>query len=229
MVGGWISKPAPQSTKLNVPLKSPRLVASEGDVTAGALRANDAYDLKLYEMPGGSYEMVVFMKLQFFFESGDGGAWTPDEKQQYMRNWQMLISTAWGGRQLKRLKSGKSVSVRLEFSVQEAGWMLDHWEITVTKIKPGEFQHSWVNCRNGNGGLNSNSLTPFRKAPPNVMQRPAVHEFGHTMGLDDEYKPGTTYAGDKRAAMNAGEGLRGRYDGTLLDWLGRKLRALGIE
>jgi hypothetical protein len=40
--------------------------------TAGALKANDAYDLKLWEMPDGSYEWVLFMKLQFFFENRDG-------------------------------------------------------------------------------------------------------------------------------------------------------------
>lgn len=63
-------KPAP----IRAPSTRPVLIASEGDITAGALQANDAYDLSLYRMPNGSYELVVFMKLQFFFESGSGGA-----------------------------------------------------------------------------------------------------------------------------------------------------------
>ncbi len=52
------------------PLLKPKLIAHEGDVTAGALSVNDAYDLTLYELPNGDYELVLFMKLQFFFVSG---------------------------------------------------------------------------------------------------------------------------------------------------------------
>ena len=45
-----------------------KLVHSENDIKAGILKVEDAYDLKLYLLPSGHYELVVFMKLQFFFE-----------------------------------------------------------------------------------------------------------------------------------------------------------------
>jgi hypothetical protein len=133
----------------------------EGDVTAGALSANDAYDLKLWEMPDGSYDLVLFMKLQFFFEDGDAatGNWTDAEKRKFMSDWGVAVRMAWSGRGIKRLRSGKTVSVRLDFRIQEGGWMMDHWEITVTKIAPGTFRRSFVNVKTGNVELDSEDLT----------------------------------------------------------------------
>lgn len=34
---------------MTAPLTRPKLIAHEGDVTAGALKVNDSYDLKLYQ------------------------------------------------------------------------------------------------------------------------------------------------------------------------------------
>jgi hypothetical protein len=218
---------APLPVPAPVPTRA-RVVASEGDITAGALRANDAYDLTLYQMPDGSYELVLFMKLQFFFESGSGGDWTPAEKARFISDYQIAVNNAWSGRRIKRLKSGKHVSVRLDFAVQEGGWMLDHWEITVTKITPGTFRQSYVNVGLGNVVLDSEDLTAVPKAPGS-MQRGVVHEFGHMLGLDDEYTAGSPHVGDTRAIMNSGEQLRPRYDETLLGWLDRKLKKLGVE
>jgi hypothetical protein len=184
---GWAPLPRP-----NIPLTRPRLVSEEGDVTAGALKTNDAYDLKLWEMPDGSYELVLFMKLQFFFEDGEGGAagkWTDADKKKFMQDWTLAVKVAWSGRGIKVLKSGKRVSVRLDFAVQQGGWMMDHWEITVTKIAPGTFRRSYVNVKTGNVELDSEDLTGVPKGG-GQMQRGAVHEFGHMLGLDDEYPPG---------------------------------------
>jgi hypothetical protein len=47
--------------------------------------------------------------------------------------------------------------------------------------------------------------------------------------LDDEYTAGSPHAGDTRGMMNSGELLRQRYDETLLGWLERKLKKLGVE
>ncbi|GMR15772.1 MAG: hypothetical protein BMS9Abin31_0062 [Gammaproteobacteria bacterium] len=42
------------------------LISQESDVTAGALKVNDAYDLKFRRRSSGDYEVIVFMKVQFF-------------------------------------------------------------------------------------------------------------------------------------------------------------------
>jgi len=61
------------------------------------------------------------------------------------------------------------------------------------------------------------------------MQRGAVHEFGHMLGLDDEYPAASPYTADKPAVMNSGEQVRPRYDDTLLPWTERKLNAPGVK
>lgn len=44
-----------------------KLVHSETDITAGILKVKDAYDLRLYKLPSGNYELIVFMRLHFLF------------------------------------------------------------------------------------------------------------------------------------------------------------------
>lgn len=223
--GGRVATPVSK-----VPLTRPRLVAEEGDVTAGALSANDAYDLKLWEMPDGSYELALFMKLQFFFEDGDdeAGKWTESGKRLFMHDWVVAVKSAWSGRSIKRLRSGKTVSLRLELRIQEGGWMLDHWEITVTKVAPGSFRTSKVNVATGNVVLDSGDLTSVPKGA-GQMQRGAVHEFGHMLGLDDDYPADSPYTMDKPSIMNSGEQVKSHHISTLESWVDRKLKKLGIE
>jgi len=203
-------------------------VASEGDVTAGALSANDAYDLELWKLPNGDFELVIFMKIQFFFEAGPGGEWAVAEKQKFMSEWKTAITTAWSSRNVKALKSGRRVHLRLNFAIQEGGWMLDHWEITVTKIKPGTFQTSYVNAFTGNVVLDSEDLTPVSKGG-GQMQRGAVHEFGHMLGLEDEYLKGSGQLTDKPSVMHSGSGIRDRHVYGPMQWLNAKLKKLGLE
>lgn len=220
--------PFGQPNPPTAPATRPVLVAHEGDVTAGALSVNNAYDLKLWRMPDGSYDLVIFMKLQFFFESGDGGDWSDAERKKFLLDWEVAVKMAWSGRRIKPLQSGKFVSVRLEFKIQEGGWMWDHWEITVTKIAAGSFRTSYVNTRDGNVELDSEDLVPVPKGG-GQMQRGAVHEFGHMLGLDDEYPSSSPYTTDSAAVMNSGEQMRPRYNDTLFSWTERKLNALGIR
>ena len=71
--------PAPSPTQ-------PVVVAREPAVAAGSLRVRNAYDLALYRMPDASYEVVIFMKLQFFFQDGPGGKWTAEERKAFLRD-----------------------------------------------------------------------------------------------------------------------------------------------
>jgi hypothetical protein len=206
----------------------PVLIASEGDITGGALKANDAYDLSLYRMPNGSFEVVLFMKLQFFFESGAGGDWTEAEEKKFVRDWRVAVQSAWSGRNIHVTASGKSVSIRLDFETQVGGWMFDHWEITVTKIKAGTFSTSYVNVGSGNVTLDSEDLNAVNKGGPQT-QRGAVHEFGHMLGLDDEYPAASTHTGDKASVMNSSETVRQRHDSTIRTWVIQKLAAYGIK
>ncbi len=138
-------------------------------------------------MPSGKFELVLFMKLQFFFEAGSGGKWTDQEPKKFMKDWEIVVKNYWSGRKIHQTKKGKDVSLRLDFRIQEGGWMFDHWEITVVKIASGTFRTSYVNPKMGNVMLDSEDLSLTPKGH-GQSQRGAVHEFGHMIGLLDDYK-----------------------------------------
>jgi hypothetical protein len=166
------------------------------------------------------------MKLQFFFEAGPGGHWSDAEQQAYLGGWRDAVVRAWSGRNIHRTGCGRNVAMRLDFQMQCGGWMLDHWEITVTKIPAGEFRFSCVNVRTGNVRLDSEDLTPVNKGDPE-HQRGVVHEFGHMLGLEDEYQC-SSHEADKASVMNFGESIRERHHDTVRDWVIRKLRDNGF-
>ncbi len=145
-----------------------------------------------------------------------------------MKDWEIAVKNAWSGRHLHRTTSGKNVSLRTDFVIQQGGWMFDHWELTVTKIKAGDFRTSFVNTRRGNVTLDSGDLTLTPKGHGS-SQRGVVHEFGHMVGLPDEYKVGHAHAADYPSVMNRGENLRARHNNSMLDWLKRKLKEHGIK
>lgn len=47
----------------------PTLIHEEKNITAGALKVSSAYDLRLVHLASSDYKVVVFMKIQFFFEN----------------------------------------------------------------------------------------------------------------------------------------------------------------
>lgn len=82
------------------------LIHSEKDITAGVLRVDDAFDIRLYKLPSGNYELEVFMKLQFFFEGNAVHKWKDSEKPLFVKNWKRDINKAWGNKRIKTLSSG---------------------------------------------------------------------------------------------------------------------------
>jgi hypothetical protein len=171
------------------------------------------------------------MKLQFFFEDSSGASWTAAERTKFMNDWAVAVKTSWGGRILKTLPvSKKNVFLRFDFSMQEGGWMFDHWEITVTKITPGSFRTSYVQPFTGNVVLDSEDLTAVTKAPSSgCTQRGAVHEFGHMLGIDDEYLKTSAHAGDTRSIMHSCETISMRHNAGFVKWLDEQIAGLGID
>jgi len=208
---------------------TPAVVAQERDVTAGPLRVNDAYNLKLSRTSSGDYELLCFMKIQFFFKDGPDASWTGPEKKNFMKDWELTIKGAWGGQTIRVLPvSKKNILLRFGFSIQEGGWMFDHWEITVTKIKAGTFRTSYVTPSMGNVALDSEDLTAANKGDPSCTQRGAVHEFGHMLGLDDEYISGA-YVGDTSSMMNSCETVNPRHTDAFTKWLDVHIARLGLD
>ena len=61
--------------------------------------------------------------------------------------------------------------------------------------------------------LDSNDLTP--KATGQIAE---VHEFGHMIGLPDEYHATSAQYGDSRSAMHAGTVVRNRHYSDFVTW-----------
>lgn len=79
-----------------------------------------------------------------------------------------------------------------------------------------------MNGGTGNVTLDSEDLNPVNKGGPQ-SQRGAVHEFGHMLGLDDEYPAASPHTGDKASVMNSSEAVRPRHNDTMRSWVIRKL------
>jgi len=203
------------------------LIHKEKNITAGALNVSNAFDLSLVHLANGDYKVVVFMKLQFFFNNNGSHIWTKVEKTQFMSKWEQAIKSAWGGRTLKTLSKGNKITLNFDFKVQEAGWMYDHWEITVVKIKTGSFQTSYVTPSTNNVRLDSEDLSPVNKGASST-QRGAVHEFGHMLGLDDEYN-NKKHITDSGSVMHSAESIRPRHNSQISLWLHHILAANKIK
>lgn len=204
------------------------LIAHESDITSGELNINDAYDLYLARLRTGSYRLVVFMKLQFFFEDSSKYKWSTGDKAAFVNKWKIAVKSKWANRVIKNLSGGKKVDIDFRFQTQIDGWMLDHWEITVKKIKPGGFSQSYVVPSWGNVSLDSEDLTLVRKGH-GQRQRGVVHEFGHMLGIDDEYIKSSPHKTDYRSVMNRGELILNRHNTPYMKWLEKKLKDNGIK
>jgi hypothetical protein len=217
---------------MGVLLSNEKLIASKKDYHSGTIvpgGVHDAYDLYLTQTESGAYLLIVFMKVQFFFKDGKNSKWTTSEKNSFVQNWTTSIKNAWGNKRvIKVLSNGKSVTLDFRFKTQIGGWMHDHWEITVTKIPKGSFSTSYVTPKPRHTNLDSEDLTPTDKGH-SQFQRGAVHEFGHMLGLEDEYQTTSAYSGQYSSVMNRGEMVNPRHDTYYLKWLDEILTKKNIK
>lgn len=207
------------------------LIAQERDVTGGALKISDAYDLFLIQDANGDYELRLFMKLQFYFKDDGMNKWSKPDKQAFIKSWENRVRQIWDGHILKTLSGNKKVKLKLAFEIQIDGIMFDHWEITVKKVPPGSVFRSYVRPGMKDVTLTENdngvSVRKVRNTG-SYRQITSAHEFGHMIGLDDEYGPlfggnSGAHNQDYASVMNIGSGVRKRHTLHLLNWLNRAL------
>lgn len=193
------------------------LIAEQKSARISDLGINNAFDLSLYQMLDGHYVLEVFMKIQFFFKDNHPHIWFENEEEQFIDNWQKIIHEFWGDKIIHSLPSGEDVTLKFDFQPQKGGWMYDHWEITVIKIGPKDFKVSYVEPDRNNVQLDSQDLTYSGR------QRAAIHEFGHMIGLADEYK-NSRHITDPRSVMHSGEEPRDRHFEHFSEWVTHKLK-----
>ena len=217
---------------MNILKPGEELIASEKNYRAvyiEPMSVDNAYDLYLVRVSSGNYILIVFMKLQFFFENNGKLKWTFFEKNSFISQWKDSIQTTWGGRTVKRLASGRTISVDFRFETQIEGWMRDHWELTVKRTRKWDAESSRTNAFLGNVYLESEDITLVPKGN-GQKQRGSVHEFGHMLGIIvDEYREGGQHAKDYKSVMNRGEAIESRHDATYMRWLDKVVAEKGIN
>lgn len=185
---------------------------------------NGHFDLALVRKRDGNYLIEAYMDLQFFFYDGSAGLswpagasprWTLVEKEHFMREWHRLVRAAWCRPSIGALRNGKAAGISFAFRIQLDGFMWDHFEIGVTKVPPGHFRTSSVRRAvfADDVTLDSNDIRPKTSG-----QYAVVHEFGHMIGLPDEYKSSSPHAHDHGSIMHGGTTVRSRQFQYFLSW-----------
>jgi hypothetical protein len=212
--------------------------------TPGDLLGGERYRLVLCpELNGDRGVLVVQMTMQFFFEDGVGEtgpakgqklAWAQAEKDKFVLGFFDAVKDVWNNKFRITTDSTvpaepfRDVGVQFEFKSIIGGWdPSDDYELTVVKIDSG-WRGSATSTALQNADLDSEDLTPAEKGA-SMKQRGAPHEFGHMLGLLDEYLPkgffdglsGYTkhWQGDTDSIMHSGEMLRPRHYAPFADWL----------
>lgn len=205
----------------------------EEDVTPKAgFKVNDAYNLTLYMQKDSTTRgvLIVHMNLQFYFKKGKSKTgerlvWKEKEKKKYVKDYVAAVQDVWTEafrlRTDSRVLQLRQIEVQFEFKTQIEGvWIFDHWELEVTKVE--KLTTSSVAVGEGNVKLDSDD--PYYTYKP--KQRAAAHEFGHMMGLRDEYlnddgepEQNPHWTKDDTSIMSLGEVPRPRHYTPFAEWL----------
>jgi hypothetical protein len=211
------------------------IVTSEKGFDSGSIGRNggtvkDVFDLYLLKNKSNDYTLVPYMRIQFLFEESEEFVWKDLEKIRFVDTFKKQIDRAWGNRKLiKKLKSGKKVYIEHRFDTWIAGTTSnEHWEVYVKKIKPKAFSTSYVVPTKKEVHLDSEDINPVYKGN-NQYQRGVIHEFGHMIGLPDEYHTTSKFSQDYPSVMNRGESVLDRHRDAYMDWLDKALKRMKIN
>ncbi len=216
------------------------------DVPAG-LKTSAAYDLTLYPELGNPARGVLTVTVigNFTFKDGkkaDGSklTWTGAEKATFKQDFRNAVTAMWDDKHRLKTSSSapfmKDVGVLFYIWTHESMSVFDHSHWNIDVVKADNMVVSTVGgsggsfATNGSANLDSQDVNGVNKGGP-TPQRGAVHEFGHMMGLRDEYGAGgvaednPSWLGDLGSVMNRGEGVRDRHYAFFAHWLTRQFKA----
>lgn len=195
------------------------LVASEDSVQAGGVR--DAYDLRMYREPDGSHTLELDMKVGMSFVEGpQGQQWTAAAQEQFKRDFADVVEGAWSGHAFSS-DSGQQVTLEVNLDiVDSAADDGANWNVEVVKINDGEFNQSYVIPSRNTGVFDSGDVQPVEKGATDP-QYAAAHEFGHMIGLPDEYngRGGPEAQKDTDSIMHTGMDVRDRHMDLVESWV----------
>jgi hypothetical protein len=198
-----------------------------------------AYDLYLYPEVGSSDRavLVVYTTVQFIFvdgksSSGTALTWAAGEQKPYAQKFVDTIFDVWDDRHRLKDTSGnaqwKDIGVVFEVDYWVGGWVAsEHWELQVVKVDGWHTSFIWP--RKNTGEMDNLDLDMTIKVPATgttaaIAQRPAAHEFGHCLGLKDEYvdpegRHNPHWTTDRESILASGEKVRERHYAPFAQWV----------
>jgi hypothetical protein len=193
--------------------------------------------------------LLVTVIIRFDFWDGSEGTWTDAEKDAFAVAIQRECAKAWTDKWTIRTEDSAAptndakstadaarVAISIE-TLESDIWNKfshNHWNIRVYKgpsplgvyVSRSLTGAGWDGCWD-NQGLKLSVPEPAAKAGINTPRQRTVHEFGHLLGLPDEYRnsdKGTDlYLGDTDSLMNWGSTIRSRHYVFFADWISRHL------
>lgn len=234
---------------LPIPDKGKVLYCQQNYTPPTQITAPSAYDLTLYPEVGSTDRavLVVYTTVQFIFvdgksTSGTALTWTEGEKKPYVQKFVDTIFDVWDNRHRITDTSGnaqwKDIGVVFEVDYWTGGWVAsEHWELQVKKVD--QRNTSYIQPTLNTGEMDNLDVDMTIKVPATattaaISQRPAAHEFGHCLGLNDEYvSPGgghnPHWTTDRESILAMGEKVRERHYAPLADWLTRQMESGGAN
>ena len=195
------------------------LVTSEDSVQAGGVR--DAYDMQLYQETDGSYTLELNMKVGMdFVEGPQGQQWTPDAQEQFKQDFAKVIEGSWSGHQFTS-DTGQQITLDVNLDIVDSATdSTANWNVDIVKINDGEFNQSYVIPSQNTGVFDSGDVKPVEKGATDP-QYAAAHEFGHMIGLPDEYngRGGPEAQKDTDSIMHTGMDVRERHLDIVEGWV----------
>lgn len=193
--------------------------------------ATPAFDMLLVQRPNGNYILIIYMRIKIIYTDRVNQYWSFIDKDNFEKNFREKINKKWGASNIKTLSSldsRKTISLAFRFSFNKNGFFIyNHWTLNVVKLRKGEWAQSFVTSSLRTGNFDINDFDYVKKSAK-TSQRGAVHEFGHMLGLNDEYNSGV-FISDLKSIMNSGETIRQRHRAIYMPWLNKTLREKNIH
>jgi hypothetical protein len=184
------------------------------------------YDLALFGELGNPLGLVLWVTviLSFDFVDAGGGDWSASEQADFKNGIKTKCESAWSDKFKIRamfcsddLPTTASVAITVR---TDGSYASSHWSVTARKVASPV--QNYVRDNN-DVRFESTGLTPAVPYGGSKPRISLVHEFGHLLGLRDEY-PGSDrgtdkYTGDADSMMNLGSEIRARHYVFFADWL----------
>jgi hypothetical protein len=220
-----------------------RVIFSERNVRPPAgLRPRRAYNVTLCHERGSQHRgvLIVTAVVQLQFRNGTSQLprtrgqclrWNDAQKQAFARQFRSACYEVWNDKHRITTTSTapvvRDIGVMFEIRTLIDGWHVsEHWEVEVERAD--DWVGSSVNIFWGNAHLDSQDVVEAQK--PHGRQRGSVHEFGHMLGLRDEYRgannPTPHWYADHGSVMNNGEVVRDRHYAMFAAWLDEQFQTV---